>query len=935
MVNFRKNYQMKYFFLFLSVVCSTVFNAQNIDLSAIAFQNIGPTIMSGRVVDLAVNPDNPNEFYVAYASGGLWYTNNNGTSFDPVMDIAPTQNCGSVTVNWKTNEIWVGTGEVNASRSSYAGIGILKSSDKGKSWQNLGLNDSHHVARIWVNPSNSNEIIVAAVGHLYTPNTERGIFKTLDGGKTWNKTLYVNDTTGIIDLVVAQDNPKIMYASAWEKDRKAWNLNGNGKVSGIYKSNDGGDTWQLVSVGGSGFPHNEGVGRIGLAVVNQNSIYAVLDNQNKRPKGSKEANASNPFSWSMPGDAVLEMSNKKLDAYLKKYGFREKYKAQNIKNMVTADMDDAAVKKVLQDANSALFETEVIGCEVYKSEDGGKTWQKRNANFIDDMYYTYGYYFGNITVDPTNENNIYIGGVPLLISKNGGESFEMISKENVHADHHVTWVNPKNPNHIINGNDGGVNISYDKGEHWIKCNNQAVSQLYAVNVDYNENYNVYGGMQDNGVWKGPSNYMHDVSWHQNGKYPYEELMGGDGMQIQIDNRNSNVVFTGYQFGNYYRIDKENKKFDYISPKSDKKEKPFRFNWQTPILLSSHNQDILYLGSNFLHRSMNQGETWEKISGDLTQGEVEGNVAFGTITSISESKFQFGLLYVGSDDGLVHVSKDGGVTWTKIVNDLPKNLWVSRIVTSKHKKERVYLALNGYRNDNFDSHLFVSEDYGTTWKSISKGLTQAVNVVLEDDANENLLFAGTDNGLFVSLNKGNEWKPFSVGMPSVAVHDLALQTKENELIVGTHGRSIYKTNIEKVELLNDTILEKEIHIFPISDIKTSKNWGKKQYAWGEVKEPKKSITIYSKDNKEADLVIENDLKMIVYNKRVSLKRGLTSIEYDFSIPEKTAQKWNKKTKGEKIEKAENGKYYFPVGKYKLFTKQSLNDIVIFELIKNNK
>lgn len=926
---------MKYFFLFLTVVYSTIFNAQNIDISAIEFQNIGPTIMSGRVVDLAVNPDNPTEFYVAYASGGLWYTNNNGTSFDPVMDTAPTQNCGSVTVNWATNEIWVGTGEVNASRSSYAGIGLLKSSDKGKSWQNLGLTDSHHIARIWVNPKNSNEIVVAAVGHLYTSNLERGVFKTIDGGKTWNKSLYVNDTTGVIDLVVAPDNPKVMFAATWQKDRKAWNFNGNGKASGIYKSTDGGSTWQLVTIEGNGFPNNEGVGRIGLAIVNQNTIYAVLDNQNNRPKGSKGINTSNPFSWSMPGDAVLEMPNKILDTYLKKHGFREKYKAQNVKNMVSNEMNAATVKKVLQDANAALFETEVIGCEVYKSTDGGTTWQKRNADFIDDMYYTYGYYFANITVDPTDENNIYIGGVPLLISNNGGESFEMISKENVHADHHVTWVNPKNANHIINGNDGGVNISYDKGEHWIKCNNQAVSQLYAVNVDYNENYNVYGGMQDNGVWKGPGNYSHDVLWHQNGKYPYEELMGGDGMQTQIDNRNSNVVFTGYQFGNYYRIDKENEKFDYITPKNNKKEKPFRFNWQTPILLSSHNQDILYLGSNFLHRSMNQGETWEKISDDLTLGEVEGNVAFGTITTIAESKFQFGLLYVGSDDGLVHVSKDGGVTWIKITNNLPQNLWVSRVVASKHKKERVYVSLNGYRNDEFNSYVFVSEDYGATWKSISKGLTQPVNVVLEDDVNENLIFAGTDNGLFVSLNKGNEWKLFSVGMPTVAVHDLALQTKKNDLIVGTHGRSIYKTNIDKIELLTDTILEKEMHIFPLSDIKVSNNWGKKQYAWSNVKEPKVLISLYSKENLEVDLIVENELKMIVYKTRVSLKKGLNTVEYDFAIPEKTAQKWNKKVREQKIEKTENGKYYFPVGTYTLYTTQSSDEKSVFKLIKNNK
>ncbi len=272
------------------------------------------------------------------------------------------------------------------------------------------------------------------------------------------------------------------------------------------------------------------------------------------------------------------------------------------------------------------------------------------------------------------------------------------------------------------------------------------------------------------------------------------------MQTQIDSRNANVVFTGYQFGNYYRINQKEGKFDYITPKALKGEKPLRFNWQTPILLSSHNQDILYMGSNFLHRSMNQGETWEKISEDLTQGAKEGNVAFGTISTISESKFQFGLLYAGSDDGKIHVSKDGGVSWQLISNALPQNFWVSRIVASAHKKERVYTTLNGYRNDIFESFVFVSEDFGTNWKAISTGLTNAVNVIVEDAVNENILYVGTDNGLFISLDKGTSWQDFSSGMPKVAVHDAVIQSKAKELVVGTHGRSLYKIALSKVQEL---------------------------------------------------------------------------------------------------------------------------------------
>lgn len=844
--------------LLISLFISSVVFAQDNLFSKVAYKNIGPTIMSGRIVDLAVNPENPTEFYAAYASGGLWYTNNNGNSFTPVMDSAPTLNCGSVTVDWNSGIIWVGTGEVNASRSSYSGIGVLKSSDKGKTWENLGLPESHHISRILVNPKNNSEIIVGVVGHLYTKNKERGIYKTLDGGKTWRQTLFVNDETGIIDVVIDPNNFNVQYAAAWQKDRKAWDFKGNGKGSGIYKSTDAGSTWNLISSSESGFPANEGVGRIGLFAVNDSVVYAVLDNQNKRPNSNPEASGEKP-----------------------------------------------------KDANAALFETEVIGCELYKSIDGGISWIKTHENYIDDLYYSYGYYFGNIAVDLTNENRVYLGGVPLIFSEDGGKTFKSISKENVHADHHVTWINPKNPNYIINGNDGGVNITYDNGEHWFKCNNQAVGQFYTVNVDNEKPYNVYGGLQDNGVWVGSNNYEHSLDWQQEGKYPYEMIMGGNGMQVQIDNRNSNIVYTGYQFGNYYRIDRKLGKRDFITPKvknpETSGEEALRFNWQTPILLSSHNQDILYMGSQFLYRSMNQGKDWEKVSSDLTKGKVEGNVAFGTITTISESNFQFGLLYVGSDDGLIHVSKDGGVTWMKISENLPQNLWVSRVVASKFKKERVYATLNGYRNDDFKSYVFVSNDYGTTWTDISKGLTNAVNIIVEDSEKENILYVGTDNGLFISMDKGLFWQDFSSEIPNVAVHDLVIQAKAKELVVATHGRSIYKVNLDKIQALDAKILAKEIHVFDIEKIKKSDNWGSAWSNWSSVFEPKTIISVYSNSDKEVVLNVKNEKKKLLFTKKVSLVEGLNFVEYDLTVDEKYSIK-------EKIAKAKNNKYYLNEGVY---------------------
>ena len=863
--------------LFLLIVQSAI--AQNSLFNQVEAKNIGPTIMSGRVVDLAVNPKNPTEFYVAYATGGLWYTNNNGTSFSPVMDSAETVNCGSVTVDWNSGTIWVGTGEVNASRSSYAGVGVLKSSDKGKTWENLGLKDSHHISRVWVNPSNLNEIVVSAVGHLYTTNKERGVYKSTDGGKSWKQTLFVAEDAGIIDLAVSKNNPKIMFAASWQKDRKAWHFDGDGEKSGIYKSEDGGTSWKLVTTKESGFPANEGVGRIGLAMFSDNIIYAVVDNQNKRP--------------------------------------------------------NSKVNKP-KDANEALFQTEVIGCELYKSEDSGKSWKRTHEKYIDDMFYTYGYYFANISVDSKNQSIIYMGGVPIIFSEDGGKTFTSISKENVHADHHVTWINPENPNHIINGNDGGVNISYDNGAHWIKCNNEALGQLYAVNVDYQENYNVYGGLQDNGVWFGNNNYEKSVGWHQEGKYPYQELIGGDGMQIQIDSRNPNVVFTGYQFGNYYKINQKEGKVDFISPKAPKGEKPYRFNWQTPILLSSHNQDILYMGSEFLHRSMNQGETWERISGDLTNGPKEGNVAFGTISTISESKFQFGLLYTGSDDGKIHVSKDGGVSWQLISGNLPQNLWVSRVVASAHKKERVYATLNGYRNDNFESYAFVSEDFGTTWTSISNGLTQAVNVIVEDSANENILYIGTDNGLFISLDKGTTWQVFSNGMPKVAVHDAVIQSKAKELIVGTHGRSIYKIDISKVQELTKDILAKNLHLFKVNDRTKSDRWGSQGYTWGKASEPSQDIWFYSNNDGVVNVSITNEAGIVVHTQRLDAKTGLNTFVYDYSMNKNAADNWIKKDKNIKLKVADNQKFYLPFGKYKVtISKEKVTESKSFEILNPKK
>ena len=730
--------------------------------------------MSGRVVDLEVNPGNPTEFYVAYASGGLWHTKDNGISFEPILDTSNTQNIGDIAMDWTNGTLWVGTGENNSSRSSYAGIGILKSSDGGKTWQNMGLPDSHHIGRILLNSNNPEELVVGLTGHLYSPNQERGIYKTTDGGKTWERTLFVNGETGIIDMAHAPGNFNIQYAAAWQKDRKAWNFTGNGSNSGVYKSIDGGNSWTLITKAESGFPTGDGVGRIGLAVFDENTVYAVHDSQFRREKKADltKAGLTKADFKTMGVEALLALEDKKLNDYLKSNGFQEKYRAENVKQMVRSGaVKPVDLAKYLENANSLLFDTPGIGAEVYRSDDAGVSWKKMNEEYIDDLFYSYGYYFAQIRVDPSNKERIYLAGVPLIKSDDGGKTYTAISKENVHSDHHALWINPERSGHLINGNDGGVNITYDDGNHWMKNNSPQVGQFYAINVDYESPYQVYGGLQDNGVWKGAHNTTEDSRWHQTGKNPWEMIMGGDGMQVQIDSRNSNIVYTGFQFGNYYRLNLEDGSRKYIQPKHKLGESPYRFNWQTPILLSMHNQDIFYLGGNKLHRSLNQGDDWEAISDDLTQGGKKGNVAYGTLTTISESPFKFGLFYVGSDDGLVHVSKNGGGSWENISSGFPKNLWVTEIAASQHKKSRVYLTLNGYRWDDFTSYIYVSEDYGKSWKSISANIpTSPVNALVEDSENENLIFVGTDNGLYVSFNKGESWELMQNGMPNVAVHD---------------------------------------------------------------------------------------------------------------------------------------------------------------------
>lgn len=909
---------------------------QLLDRSLVAnvpFRNIGPSVFSGRVVDIEVSPTDPTHFYVAYASGGLWKTENNGISFTPLFDNEIVMTLGDIAVDWKTNTIWAGTGEVNSSRSSYSGVGLYKSTDGGKSWQHSGLDDSHHIGRIRLHPTDPNTLWVAALGHLYSPNAERGIFKTTDGGKTWRKTLFVNDNAGAVELILDADNPNVLYAAMWERTRRAWDFTESGPGSGIYKSEDGGENWTLLTTEKSGFPTGEGVGRIGLAMAKENGktvLYSILDNYFRRPKKEKDDKKealTTATLREMNKETFLKLDVKRVADFLTENGFPREYTAERVRDMVQKDeILPLALVEYLEDANSLLFDTEVIGAEVYRSDDEGKTWKKTHEDYLDAVYYSYGYYFGQIRIAPYDAKKIYIMGVPVLRSDDGGKTWKALDGDNVHADHHDLWINPTRPGHLILGNDGGINISYDDGETWNKCNMPPVGQFYDITFDYAKPYNVYGGLQDNGVWMGPSTYKASTDWQAEGQYPYKSLLGGDGMQVQVDRRDNATVYTGFQFGNYFRINTKTGKRDFITPSHKLGERPLRWNWQTPIHLSVHNQDILYMGSNKVHRSFNQGTDFEAISGDLTQGGQKGDVPYGTLTTIHESPKKFGLLYVGSDDGLVHVTRDGGNTWTRITDGLPENLWVSRVQASRFEDGTVYLALNGYRWDDFTSYVYKSEDYGKTWQRIGTDLPlEPVNDIKEDPINPNLLYVATDHGLYSSLDGGRTFMQLKKGLPAVAVHDVEIHPEARDLIVGTHGRSIYVASVKEVQQLVDSIQQKTVYAFELNKVRYGGSWGRRYASWAEANEPEISIPYFVQEGGDVSLDIKTsgEKPLTLYHWTAKAEKGLNYEPYKLYLDEKMVkdyatylnqQKKDKTAAPIEVKKADSGKYYLQKGTY---------------------
>lgn len=885
-------------------------------------RSVGPVVQGARIVDIAVDPVDNNTYYVGYASGGVYKTTNNGVSFSPVFDNQGALTIGDMAIApSNANVLYVGTGEKNSSRSSYAGSGVYKSTDGGQSWSQIGLDNTQHVSRIVVHSANPDVVWVASIGALYSKNEERGVFKSNDGGKTWKKTLYISDSVGIIDLAINEQNPDQLVAASWERSRKAGDFKGNGIGSAIFRSEDGGDTW-VKSM--EGIPEMESNGRIGInyAQGSPNIIYAVMDNQKetKEEKKSDDTGLKIKDFLTMTKDEFLKLDDKKLNEFLKKSGYPSKYDASLVKKEIkNDDYEPKMMAEYFGDANQALFDTKVAGAEVYRSENGGKSWQKMNSYELSGVYFTYGYYFGEITVSPQNEDEIYIYGVPLLKSLDGGKTFARIdTMRDVHVDHQSMWVNPKNDDHLILGNDGGLYISYDGGAEWMHINNDAVGQFYTVNVDMEKPYNVYGGLQDNGTLVGSSKTV--VGRGKN----WEFIFGGDGMFVAPDPRNSQLVYAGFQFGNYYRLDRARKKNTYITPKHDIGKAKLRYNWRTPVILSKHNPDILYIAAQQVYRSINQGDSWDLISNDLTKNIPQGNVPFSTISCLAESPHRFGVLYAGTDDGNVQLSENGGGSWALISGGLPQDRWVSSVFPSPHDEATVFVSLTGYRHDDFRTYAYISKDYGKTWTSLKGNLPdEPVNILIQDPVNPDLLYIGTDHGTYISFDSGNHWEHLTQ-IPNVAAYDMIVHPRDNELVIGTHGRSVYVVDVKPFQKLKDGGTGKGIVAYEPGNVGFSKNWGEKRHPYLKSDNPEVALNYYvGNAGEELSIKVYNDKNELIQQMQGKSEKGFHITKWDLKVSDTPITK-RKKGVSAKMVYAKKGKYTIK------FSNGSQTDEVSFEV-----
>ncbi len=762
------------------------FNASLFD--RLTWRNFVPSRTGAWLTAIAV-PETPLQahlytFYVGFRNGGVWKTTNNGTTFEPVFDGQTALSIGSIDVApSNANIVWVGTGEAYSARSSYSGDGVYKSTDAGKTWTHMGLKETHHISRVVIHPKNPDIVYVAAMGHLFSRNEERGLFKTEDGGRTWKKVLYVDDTTGVIDLVVTRKDPDTVYAVTYQLTRKPWDLDIGGPGSGIWKTTNGGRAWARL---GGGLPTGR-IGRIGIDAyyANPSILYAIVENANPRPPTEQEA---------------------------------------------ARDKDRPKPSEF------------VVGNQVYRSDDAGKTWRMTH-----DPSITVGskaaYSFNIIRVNPGDPNHVAVISDSMPNSNDGGKTWQGTSWPpkgmfvKAFGDFRAMWWDPQNPDRIIAGSDGGLNISYDRGKTVDHYLNLPVGEFYTVESDMEDPYHIYGGMQDHDSWKAPSQgWSGDVNvadWITVGE--------GDGMYNKVDPTDSRWLINSREFGSHRRIDQTLRTMTDIMPRRPRGQAPLRWNWTPPIALSPHNPAIVYTGAQVLLRSLNRGTSWQEISPDLTTDDAaktygRGNIQHCTLTTVSESPVTAGVIWVGTDDGKVQVTRTHGAVWVDVTAHLakaggPADRWVSRVLASHYDAGTAYVAKTGFRLDDFAPYLFRTTDYGATWTRITTGLPdQPVNVVWEDRVNRHLLFAGTDKGVWVSIDGGTRWFRMQGDMPNVPVHDLHVHPREHDLVVGTYGRGIYVTDVSWLQQVTEAVLAEDMHLFGIEPHKPvpTSGWGNYEF-----------------------------------------------------------------------------------------------------------
>lgn len=847
------------------------------------WRNVGPEWQSGRVVEITAPLGDPQQVLVAYATGGLYRTDNDGLTWTSLFENQSAFGIGAIAVSRDGKTIWVGSGEANSQRTSYAGTGVFKSTDAGKTWQNMGLPESHHIGKVVIDPKDENTVYVAVLGHLYSQNSERGVYKTTDGGRTWKHVLKTDDYTGAIDIIVDPSNPKIVYASMWDRDRRAWNFRESGAGSAVYQSADGGNSWRKITQ----LPTGNAAGRTGLALCasKPSTVYAFVDNQAVDPEWAYRDERAPTGRLTvrrfllLDDEKLAQVDEKVMAEFLKSVGARdekgEDLKAKDVLEQVKAKkMTVASLRSLLEKRYPNMFEPDEVGAELYRSDDSGKTWKRTDTGQLGQLG---GYYWGKVFVNPKDPMDVYVMGVPLLRSQDGGKTWESVAEE-AHVDHHAVWHDPRDPRKIWIGNDGGAYLSFDGGKTVRPLNNLSLAQATTLAVDNKKPYNIIIGNQDNGTMRGPSTHEPGKSDPKN----WTMLFGGDGSAIAVDPRNDgDLVYIAYQFGQHFALE-PGKPARYITPQPKKGEPDLRFNWISPIQISAHQPDILYLGSNKLHRSFDQGRKWEAISPDLTKNRPQGDVPHSTIKDISESPLRFGLIYVGCDDGNVKMTPDGGYQWIDIATP-QKDKWVSRIVASRHEVNTVYCSQNGYREDDFASYLWKSTDQGKTWTSITGNLpAEPINVIREDPKDKNVLYVGTDMGTYISLDGGVSWQTLHGSMPNLPVHDLAVQEREDDLVAATHARGAYVVSLKPLRKLTPEVRAKGFAILEAEDLKRGRNWGFDYRApWDArpIESPKLVGSFFTSNLGTATIRLRDKDGRVVREKSVESLRGINSFELE--------------------------------------------------------